>query len=38
MIQIGYKMAPKARLAFATANLGEVGFANNIRALAGIRA
>ena len=36
MIQIGYKMAPKARLAFATADGGEVGFANNIRALAGI--
>jgi hypothetical protein len=36
MIQIGYKMAPKARLAFATANLGEVGFANNIRALGGL--
>jgi hypothetical protein len=36
MIQIGYKMAPKAQLAFATANLGEVGFANNIRALAGL--
>ena len=30
------KMAPKARLAFATANTGEVEFANNIRALAGI--
>ncbi len=38
MIQIGYKMAPKARLAFATADTGEVGFANNIRALAGIPA
>ncbi len=36
MVQIGYKMAPKARLAFATANFGEVGFANNIRALAGL--
>lgn len=36
MVQIGYKMAPKARLAFATANLGEVGFANNIRALAAL--
>ena len=36
MVQIGYKMAPKARTAFATADLGEVGFANNIRALAGI--
>ena len=38
MVQIGYKMAPKATLAFATADGGEVGFANNIRALAGIRA
>lgn len=36
MVQIGYRMAPKAALAFATANGGEVGFANNIRALAGI--
>ncbi len=36
MVQIGYKMAPKARLAFATANGGEVGFANNIRALAAL--
>ncbi len=36
MVQIGYKMAPKARLAFATADFGEVGFANNIRALAGM--
>lgn len=36
MVQIGYRMAPKAVLAFATANNGEVGFANNIRALAGI--
>jgi hypothetical protein len=38
MVQIGYKMAPKARDAFATANFGEVGFANNIRALAGMPA
>lgn len=36
MVQIGFKMAPKAKLAFATADFGEVGFANNIRALAGI--
>ncbi len=36
MGQIVYKMAPKARIAFATANGGEVGFANNIRALAGL--
>ncbi len=35
MAQTVYKMAPKARLAFATAETGEVGFANNIRALAG---
>ncbi|HEY0178135.1 MAG TPA: choice-of-anchor X domain-containing protein [Dokdonella sp.] len=37
MVEIVYKMAPKARLAFATADEGEVGFANNIRALAGLR-
>lgn len=36
MVQIGHKMAPKATLGYATANFGEVGFANNIRALAGI--
>jgi hypothetical protein len=36
MVQIGHKMAPKARLAFATADTGEVGFANNIRALAAL--
>ncbi len=36
MGQIVYKMAPKARIGFATANGGEVGFANNIRALAAL--
>lgn len=35
MAQIVHDMAPKARLGFATANTGQVGFANNIRALAG---
>jgi len=35
-VQIGFKMAPKAKLAFATADTGEVGFANNIRALGGL--
>jgi hypothetical protein len=29
-------MAPKARIGFATADSGELGFANNIRALAGL--
>lgn len=37
MVEIGHKMAPKARLAFASAFTGEVGFANNIRALAGLQ-
>ena len=36
MVEIVHKMAPKARLAFATAALGEVEMGNNIRALAGV--
>ena len=36
MCQIAYKMAPKASLAFATADGGELGFANNIRLLGGL--
>jgi hypothetical protein len=36
MGQIVYKMAPKARIGFATANGGVVNFANNIRALAAL--
>ncbi len=36
MCQIVHDMAPKADLAFATANTGEVGFADNIRALAAV--
>ena len=35
MLQIVHDMAPKARLGFATADGGEINFANNIRALAG---
>jgi hypothetical protein len=35
MLQIVHDLAPKARLGFATANGGEINFANNIRALAG---
>ena len=36
MCQIVYKMAPKAKVGFGTADTGEVGFANVIRGLAGI--
>lgn len=36
MCEIVYKMAPKAKVGFATTNLGEVNFANAIRGLAGI--
>lgn len=36
MLQIVHDVAPRARLAFATANGGEVNFANNIRALGGL--
>ncbi|MFL6513694.1 MAG: S8 family serine peptidase [Chthoniobacterales bacterium] len=36
MCQIVHDIAPKARIGFATADVGEVGFANNIRALGGL--
>jgi hypothetical protein len=36
MVEIVYKMAPKARLGFATGFLGEVQFGNDIRALAAL--
>jgi len=36
MAQIVHDVAPKARLGFATANGGEVNFANNIRSLGGL--
>jgi hypothetical protein len=35
MLQIVHDVAPKAKLGFATANTGQLGFADNIRALAG---
>jgi hypothetical protein len=35
MLQIVHDMAPKAKLGFATANGGQLNFADNIRALAG---
>jgi hypothetical protein len=37
MLQIVHDLAPKARLAFATADGGQLNFANNIRALAGFQ-
>jgi hypothetical protein len=36
MLQIVHDMAPKARLGFATADGGQLNFANNIRSLAGL--
>jgi Bacterial pre-peptidase C-terminal domain/Subtilase family len=36
MIQIVHDMAPKARIGFATADGGQLNFANNIRSLAGL--
>src|SRR3954447_1514624 len=36
MCQIVADMAPMARIGFATADVGELGFANNIRALGGL--